>query len=154
MEFTKQKRQEIAEEFCHRHGGSFDAGKFLSEAKAKRHPAHDWFTWDDGVAAHKQRLAEARNFVRDLRVEFDVETIDRGQVRVSVPAFISPVRTREDGGGYVRADTRAGIALLCEEAAKSLREWQARYEGAVAHAGGTLKHLEALAQKLDKAAVA
>ena len=153
---SKADRQKIVAEFCARHGGRYEPAAFLSEAASPQHPAHDWFTWDDEAAATQHRLWEARNFVRDLRVSFRVETIQRGVsgvVMVEAPAMISPAAARKAGGGYVAVgpDSPCAMAALSAEAAKALAAWMRRYGGAVAWAGGSVAAIEKQAALLEKA---
>ena len=100
---TKAARQAILDDYLARHNGRFDAGEFLTEVRAggEDHPAFGWFTWDDDRAAHEHRLWQARTFARDLRVTFNVETLERGAVRirtVEAPRLVSPLEGRQKGG--------------------------------------------------------
>lgn len=154
MRFTKAERQAIVDDFIERHG-RYDPAAFVEEARSPQHPAHGWFEWDDKQAAHDHRLWQARSFVRDLRVRFDVEVIERGAVKVrqaETPALISPMETRRAGGGYVpvRPDDPDAMSALCAEAARALDAWLRRYSGAVVAAGGSVKPLEAQARALRK----
>lgn len=157
MNFTKEARQKIAEEFIERHG-RFDAGLFLDEAQAEQHPAHSWFTWDNDEAARQHRLEEARRFVRDLRIKFEVQTVERGSVKVravQAPAFISPIGGRAAGGGYVAVDPndQAAVTALCQEAARALDAWCLRYGAAVVLAGASVEPFAKIAGRLRAHAV-
>lgn len=146
---TKAARQAILDDYLARHNGRFDAGEFLTEVRAggEDHPAFGWFTWDDDRAAHEHRLWQARTFARDLRVTFNVETLERGAVRirtVEAPRLVSPLEGRQKGGGYVTVDPESPEAMraLCAEAAASLQSWLRRYGGALAWAGGSTDSLD------------
>jgi hypothetical protein len=133
---TRQDRQAILDDFIARHG-RFSPAAFLAEASSDQHPAHRWFTWDDAAAANAHRIDQARDFIRDLRVTFSVEVIERGKVNVrevTVPAAVSPMDGRQGRGGYVALDA-ANMPVFRQEAASSLAAWLRRYEGAVIAAG-------------------
>lgn len=140
--FTKALRQEIVETFAKEHGGVFDAAAFLSEVNqvGAAHPAYDWFQWDDRKAAREHRLDQARAFAQGLRIRFEVETVERGSVKVvsqSMPLVISPVHSRAKGGGYRLSDPDdpEHLAELCRQAAQQLRWFVERFQMAIAHAG-------------------
>lgn len=156
MKFTRKQRQEIVDDFCARNGGRYDPAAFVAEAASPQHPAHEWFAWDDEKAAAEYRLWQARTFVNDLRVTFAVELIERGKVRVSqaeAPALVSPLATRDKGGGYIAVspDSPEAMAALCDEAARSLGAWLRRYGGALTWAGGSTAAMEKQAALLAKA---
>lgn len=133
---TRQQRQAIVDDFIGRHG-AFRPGAFLAEARSENHPAHGWFTWDDQAAANAHRMEQAREFVRDLRVTFSVEVIERGAVTVreiTVPAAVSPMASRAGRGGYM-ALTPETMPAFREEAAAALATWLRRYEGALVSSG-------------------
>lgn len=84
--FTKAIREGIVKEFATRHNGVFNPALFLEEVKSRgsRHPAFEWFEWDDGAAASAYRIEQARDFARDLKVSFRVEEITApNQVRIN-----------------------------------------------------------------------
>ena len=154
--FTRELRQKLVDEFMARNGGRYDPAGFVAEAASPQHPAHEWFTWDDEKAAADHRLWQARTFVNDLRVRFEVETVSRGSVRVSqveAPALVSPLATRDRGGGYlpVRPDSPEAMQALCQEGARALAAWLRRYSGALAWAGGSEATMSKQVALLEKA---
>lgn len=146
---TRKQRQEILDEFLDRHG-SYIPHVFINEAKDPTHPAHDWFEWDDGKAGHQYRLWQAQRFVGTLRAERIVQTVDRGLVRIRVPSVVSPLETRDKGGGYVSTASKVGKQHLCHEAAQALRRWIERYGGVATMVGASLAELEAVVRKLNE----
>lgn len=54
-------------------------------ASPRRSPLHKFFEWDDEEAAHKYRVQQARDYMRAIVVEFDVEEVGLLQVRVFTP---------------------------------------------------------------------
>lgn len=155
---SKEKRQEIVEDFARRHNGQYDPKLFLREVKetGDKHPAFNWFEWDDKKAAGEYQLWQARSFAKDLRVNFTVEEVGReGAVTVrsvEAPAVISPVAGRKDGGGYVsfNPDDPEHIAEHCRQAGVALRSWMRRYEAALIHIDGSTKTIERLASALEQ----
>jgi hypothetical protein len=155
--FTKELRQQIVEDFSRRHNGLYDPALFLKEVreKGKDHPAYDWFEWDQSKAAQEHQLWQARSFAKDLRVSFTVEEVGRsGAVTVKtteMPAVISPVAGRKDGGGYVLTDPNdpEHIAEHCRQAGTALLSWMNRYKAALLHVEGSTKSIERLASELQ-----
>lgn len=49
--------------------GALRAEDVVEEARSAKSPLHDWFEWDDSVAAEQYRLQQARQLVREIRVE-------------------------------------------------------------------------------------
>ena len=141
--YTKELRQQIVEEFSRRHNGVYNPVVFLQEVRetGKEHPAWSWFQWDDDKAAQEHRLWQARSFAKDLRVKFEVEEISRGGAvtvkSVEVPMVLSPMKGRNDGGGYLLTDKNnpEHMAEHCKQAATALRAWMKRYKSALDHAG-------------------
>lgn len=159
MAFTKLTRQRIVKEFAVRHNGQFNAALFLDEVRQKgeAHPAYDWFEWDESKAAQAHQIEQARAFARDLRVTFTVTEISGGKRRVKVresamPMVLSPLKGRNDGGGYVLVDPddASHRSEHCRQAAVTLRAWRNRYADAVKHVGGSLDSVDALVELLEK----
>jgi hypothetical protein len=156
--YTRADREAIANDYVKRHGGYNPEG-FVEEVAASKgkHPAWDWFTWDDAEASREYRIWQARKFVTNLRVSFKVETIRRGKMVLryeEAPMLISPVENRRFGGGYHMMDTDdpMQMAEYCDEAVRALQTWLRRYSGAVAYAGGSTAGIEKQVAILQKAA--
>lgn len=153
--FTKALRQQIVEDFARQNNGWFDKRAFLVHVRetGPDHPAYEWFEWDDTAAAEAYRLEQAGAFVRDLKIEFKVESIKSAPVTVSAPQFVSPVATRRSGGGYFQTDPQDDIHMdeLSRQAARDFAWVLNRYEAVIVRAGGNMKTLRALQLKLDVA---
>jgi hypothetical protein len=156
--FTKEQRQQIVREFAEKNGGVFDAAAFLGEVNqvGKGHPAWGWFEWDNRKAAREHRLQQARAFAQGLRIRFEVETIDQGSVKVvsrSMPLVISPMHSRQKGGGYHLADPNdpAHLAELCRQAAQQLRWFVERFQAALDFAEVSAEEVSQIAGRLDTA---
>lgn len=149
MRFTKAFRQEVVDAYVAKHG-RFDVQGFLAEASDPGHPAHGWFTWDDEAAAHRYRLDQAREFISGLRITFEVKKQHRSGVRV-VTTRMPLAIAGPDGSGYTMTDpgSKEGRRPACREAARTLRQWVERYQGAVLLAGGSLRSLERVADALE-----
>lgn len=79
-----------------KNGGLLTEESVITEAKSKKHPLHDRFTWDNSAAAKLWRLEEARRLIRSVFV-----TIEQPKdTSVTVRAYASLPRDREAGGGY------------------------------------------------------
>lgn len=79
-----------------KHGGTLTEEAIVSEARTKKHPLHDRFTWDNTAAAKLWRLEEARTLIRSVYV-----TIERPRHKsVTVRAYASLPSDRDAGLGY------------------------------------------------------
>ena len=154
--YTMEERCRIANEHAKSHNG-FRGEEFLAAAENADHPAHDWFNWDDGEAAHKYRLWQSRRFVSDITIEVHMDkptATAPGEVKLEVrvetktaPMFVSPLETRNEGGGYIPTDTEEGRSALGREAAQRLGEWIERYESVLADAEQAM--LESLKERIE-----
>lgn len=157
VKFTKDDRQAIVKDFAVRHNGQFNPKLFLEEVRktGEEHPAYAWFEWNRDRAAYEHQLWQAREFARDLKVTFSVETVGRaGTVRVvqaDMPLVISPQVGRKDGGGYILSDPsdEEHMAEYCRQAAAALKTWLRRYEGALVHAGVAASRVDEIAGLLE-----
>src|ERR1044071_2827696 len=78
-----------------KHGGLLTEEAIVTEARAKKHPLHSRFTWDDTDAAKQWRLEEARTLIRSVYI-----TIERPKHKsVTVRAYASLPSDRERAGG-------------------------------------------------------
>lgn len=145
----KALRQKVVQEFSEKNGGWFDPARFLTyvEKQGAKHPAYEWFEWDDDKAATDFRLDQARDFARGLVVRFEVQTVHRGAFRIverTAPLALSPVGNRRGGGGYYMTDPNNPEHMdeLRRQAAQSLRWFLSRYGAVLVHAGVGLAALE------------
>jgi len=93
--------------------GRLTAAKVVDAAAADDSPLHGWFTWDDQAAARKQRLAEAKELIRTVRMRVVVE-----EVLFVVPSYIRDPQKAGHIAGYqvtLRIGKRDVAAALCGE---------------------------------------
>lgn len=159
MSFTKKHRQAIIADFERETGQPFTRAGFLDhvERVGPDHPAHSWFTWDDSEAARQHRLNQAGRFVEGLRVRFEISYMQSEQVyrqELSAPAMISPLPSRNRGGGYITIDpdNPEHVVELCRLAAHDLRAWEKRYDGVMALAGVKQRLVGMVLDRLDAVA--
>lgn len=155
--FTREVREGIIREHVRQHG-SYNPEVFVREVARSRgrHPAWAWFEWDDGSAAQQHRLWQARMFVQDIHIKFEVRRVVGRASRVVVsqaeaPALISPVGQRQEGGGYVvfNPKSEASVSELSYQGATALRAWLRRYEGVLLLRGGDPESLKKALQQLE-----
>jgi hypothetical protein len=153
--FTKALRQKIIEDFAKTHNGWFDPHAFLRHVQAEgpKHPAFDWFTWEDDKAAEAYRLDQARDFARGLVVKFEIHTGEPQKFTIahrSAPFAISPVGKRRQGGGYYLSDPDdpEHVAELGRQAAQSLEWFMRRFAAPLAAVGADVDELESLRARL------
>lgn len=137
--FSKSKRQEIIDQYLAETGENmFVPARFVDWLEDKPdHPC--WQMWhgvDAEDAKRKWMIDQVRRFTSDLRIVVTHSEIVNSNVKTittrEFPAYISPMTSRSNGGGYVRFDPRHRETLdeLKAQAAASLRMWLSRYRGA------------------------
>lgn len=89
--------------------GTLTPNAVLQDAKSPKSPLHDEFEWDDSVAGHQYRVAQARNLIARVRVE--IETTTR---QIQVPAYVRDPNAAADEQGYV------SVVSLKNDRAKAL----------------------------------
>lgn len=99
-------------------GGNLTPAAVVEDARSKKSPLHDQFEWDDGEAAHKYRLEQARTLIRSVRVEVVTE-----QKTISVVRYLRNPEMPSKDQGY--ADV-AAIRDSTELARDALRTEFAR----------------------------
>lgn len=97
----------------------------VAEAARKSHPLHDRFEWDDRIAGHRYRVAQAERLIRSVEVLLEDPAESRA---VNVREWIAVDR---DGSGYrptldVFADAGASAAVL-EAARREFAMFRHRY---------------------------
>lgn len=103
----------------------------LDEARSDASLLHDYFEWDDSVAADKHRLGQARHLLNHLVVEINVE----GGEPIEMKAFFNvdtiPDDERQDVK-YVfveRAMSDEDLhAQIVEKAFRELTYWRDKYQ--------------------------
>ena len=140
--FDRTYRQKIVDEYLNATGRNhFVPVEFLEWLK----PRLDHRAWpiffgaSDEEAALQHRLSLVRSFVSGLRIKVTIagEVESASQVVVRVPAFVSAMSKRAEGGGYVPVDVHdePTLAELCRQASGDLARWIERYEGVSKIAG-------------------
>ena len=147
--YTAEDRQAIIDLFIAEHG-SFDPAVFVEEARSENHPAHGWFEWDDGAAAERYRVWQARQFVH---VRVVTRIVDGGtaevEVEVSRPEYVAQQSHGVDG--YIPVSSPDGEAELRWQALDSgfgLRSWLKRYESAMLE--DEVKAAESLIRRIER----
>lgn len=77
--------------------GKLHTEAVVKAARAKTSPLHGAFTWDDGEAANKHRLWEARYLLREITV---IQEKDKAPVAAFVHVRVTPNETRESDAYY------------------------------------------------------
>lgn len=123
----------------------------LAEAKAKKNPLHKCFEWDDSAAAKKYRLSQARDIIRCIVVNKEIEG-----VVTPVRAFVN-IRRDDQGklstnpfvrgaSSYVYVDNAMSSDILSkytlERAVTDLKHYMDKYN--------TLKELAPLFRVIKK----
>lgn len=78
----------------------------VKDATSPKSPLHDYFEWDDDIAAHKFRLEQARTLIRSVEVRITVEDIE-----VRVPRYVRDPLADTDDQGYVDVERLRGNQL-------------------------------------------
>lgn len=122
-------------------GGRLTPAAVVKAATPLKSPLHSRFEWDDTVAGHKFRLAQAADMIREQRVEYARDRRGPKTVR----EYTSTYEAGMERGGY-----KATEDLLADEltAAIVLRN----FERALADLKRQYGHLREFAQMLKDAA--
>jgi hypothetical protein len=92
--------------------GRITAEKLLEAARAKTHPLHGDFEWDDKKAAYKYRLDQARDIIASVRI-FN-ETL-----KVSTVGYVRDPEAASGDQGYVSVSKLRTETEAAEEALRS-----------------------------------
>lgn len=110
----------------YRSGGKvLTAEAVVGEARPISSPLHDYFEWDDSIAAQEYRLWQARELI--VKVQFELKEAPGAR-----QIFVSLRTDRgQDGGGYravrdVLKDPEMRAQLL-REAKDDLKRWREKY---------------------------
>ena len=100
-------------------GGVLRADDVLKDAKKPTSPLHDYFDWDDDVAAQKWRVEQARRLIRSVRVVIQSDT-----VRLSSIAYVQDPDSAKGDQGYtstasLRSEPDRAMRALMAEAARA-----------------------------------
>lgn len=94
-------------------GGILTPNAVVDDAKDPKSPLHDQFEWDDRKAAAHYRIEQARELIRKVRVEIEVD-----EKIIKVPKYIHEPNAGNQGYAEVakvRNDRdRAVAAMRCE----------------------------------------
>ena len=105
------------------------ARDILLAARPKKSPLHQFFTWDDGAAAEKYRLAEARTLASSVTM---VVCVSEGGEEQETRAFVNLARTygeQEDYHSIVKVlDDEELRDRLLKTALHDLEIWRRRYQ--------------------------
>ena len=154
--FSKKTKQRIMDDYLNATGrNTYDPKEFVMWLKDQPdHEAHRafWGTSDE-EAAMQWRIDLARRFASGLRIVAKTEVIESEVRRIKVteyPAYISPVTTRRQGGGYEPFDPESeeSQAELRRQAGVQLAAWLNRYRGAAEQIGLDMTPLEKMAMIL------
>ena len=108
-----------------RNGGRLVPEQVVESARPKSSPLHGRFTWDDGEAADKWRIHQAR-----MLINVCVEVLGDGLSKS--PVFVSLSVDRGSGTGYRLTTTVMGDsemrAQLLKDALSDLNTFQKKYQ--------------------------
>ena len=122
----------------------------VEAARDPESPLHTHFEWDDTAAAAKWREEQARQLIRNIRIEVG------DSVPVSVRAFVSLPVDRQNGAGYRRFADVIDNEFLCRQLAADIQatadrwERRARAIGAMVDFGDVRSTAERIGRKKSK----
>jgi len=122
--------------------GKCRAAALVAEARSVDSPIHDYFEWEDTLAAQKYREVQARTLIARLRVVYQ-------KTNTPVPAFVSVERdpdVDEPRGGYLDVKT-----AMTHDDTKEKVLWSALSElEAVRRRYGALQELDEVWSKVKQ----
>lgn len=125
LEAKPQEVGERIEQIRTINAGSVTPELLVDDARAEDSPLHSCFEWDDGRAAEKFRLDQARLVLRSIVVSV---TEDR---RLPVRAFVAIERNDDEGKVYTSVQEALGTDALREQllnnALREVQSWRRRY---------------------------
>jgi len=113
-----------------RENGILEPEAVVKAAKIKSSPLHEFFIWDDTIAAQEYRLEQARGLIRAVIVEVKVENKS-----YKVRAYYNVTDETEPRAYRAVSEITANQAHLdrvVERAWTELEAWQARYDNLAA----------------------
>jgi hypothetical protein len=128
---THEKAQQYGEhlaDLAARNDDQLEPVVVVTDARRRSSPLHDYFEWDEKVAAHEYHLVQARNLIRSVEV-----VIKREGKEVQVRAFHSVVIKRNDHTERAYAPVERVMsepelrAQVIDRALRELESWQERY---------------------------
>ena len=94
----------------------------VEAARDPESPLHSHFEWDDTEAAEKWREEQARQLIRNVRIEVGTSS------PVLVRAFVSLPVDRQNGAGYRRFEDVIDNDFLCRQLAADIQATADRWE--------------------------
>ena len=120
----------------------------LESARSRKSPIHDWFEWDDTIAAEAYRLRQAGDLIRAVSI---VMTRPSGEEETVRKYTIT--RTSSTGGAYVETKEvlKDGVLLneLLQDTVKTIRLHISRFN-LYTEFGGVLRELELIEHRIRK----
>jgi len=159
MKMTSANRQKIIDDYLADSGQNFfSAPSFIDWLGEKPdHIAYPWFfNKDDESAAREYRIGLARRMASGLRIVTHVSTAPATGTVVHIieriiPAYVSPMASRHDRGGYYPVDPQdeAQLAEIKRQGGTALRSWLRRYSGVMAECGIDVGDIEQVALRIE-----
>lgn len=103
-EYTQEEKREALENL-QQQNGLLNPQDVVEDARSENSVLHEEFEWDDGIAAEKHRLHQARQLINVM-----VTVIPQDKKGQEVKAFVSLTNDRHKKGGY-----RAMVDVLNDE---------------------------------------
>lgn len=141
MTITAAKRLEELKRIYKEKGGILRPEDVVEAAEPESSPLHDAFEWDNTKAAQRYRLHQARCLIK-----VTVQTIEAGDEKRTVRAFVALRKDRKGGEGYRSQPdllkTADGRKAILDTALWELRAFKAKY--------ADLKELDKIFKEIDK----
>jgi hypothetical protein len=101
-------------------GGELSPSIIIKCASHEDHPLHNFFKWDDAIAANLWREHEARKLIRDIHVV----VISSGQAK-DVRAFEVVSKTNSEGNfKSIESLNKSDVAYIKEQCLINLKAWR------------------------------
>lgn len=120
---SRYDAQEIGNYITQNHE-KISPGELLEKATDEESPLHDWFEWDDAVAAHEYRLQQASYVIRAVHVQYP-EVGDHEPVRAFVR--LNELEPHEYIPMHEAMENPPLRDKLIQQALDELRQWRQRY---------------------------
>jgi len=103
-------RKEALDAIARKHRGVLRAEDVVEEARNPKHILHGIFEWQDGIAAHKFRVQQAREYIANVEYVYSVD-----ERTYRAPEWVKDPRREHHEQGYVSLDRLKSDKELARE---------------------------------------
>lgn len=96
---NKELVREVLEDLARNNGGTITPDQVIDHARDEASPLHNYFEWNDTLAAANYRREQARSLLRSVKIVVKYETKN-----VKTVAYVRDPSRKLDEAGYIAVD--------------------------------------------------